>query len=228
MSGAGTALALRCARVKTQRGITLIELMVVVAIIGILATVAVFMFTKQTRKARKTEVHAIMAEIAMRQEQYALENGRYLDIGAGYDVGPPIDYTNGEQNNEWIPDGSGIGGVAPPNPGKNARAFSFANLPTGQITNDWQALRVNIDRPLYCAYTTVAGQPNLGSDISATVQTSPFNITGADVPTVNWYYIIALCDFDGDGGSGGSDTAGNGVFVKISTRDKVAFKNGDE
>jgi prepilin-type N-terminal cleavage/methylation domain-containing protein len=204
--------------VKREQGLTLIELMVVVAIVGILATLAVFMFTRQTRTARRSEVHAVMAEIQMRQEQFHLENGRYMDIGA-----TTTDRYNGEQNGEWIPDGVGAH-----NPGGDPRQFTIAGAHA-----TWATLRVAIDKPsLYCSYTTVAGSPSdptstPATEVSPTVRAAPFgfdvgdaNGDGLAVPNNNWYYIIALCDFNGD------DT--NAVFVKVSNRDKVASDNTDE
>jgi prepilin-type N-terminal cleavage/methylation domain-containing protein len=72
-----------------ERGITLIELMIVVAIVGILAGLAVFMFTRQTNRAKASEVNAMFAEFKVRQEQYHLERGEYQDTGALWPTSPP-------------------------------------------------------------------------------------------------------------------------------------------
>jgi prepilin-type N-terminal cleavage/methylation domain-containing protein len=66
-----------------QRGFTLIELMVVVAVIAVLAAIAIPQFTKETRRSKgSSEVGAMMAELAVREDQYKLENGEYFDPGA--------------------------------------------------------------------------------------------------------------------------------------------------
>jgi prepilin-type N-terminal cleavage/methylation domain-containing protein len=66
-----------------QRGFTLLEMMIVVALIGILAAVAVTAFTKQARKTRGAEANAMFAAMRVAQEQYHLENGAYLSTGTG-------------------------------------------------------------------------------------------------------------------------------------------------
>ena len=65
------------ARAK-QQGFTLIELMTVVAIIGILMAVVIPYFFKEGRKVKAdTEVTAMFAEISTREEQYKIDNGSY-------------------------------------------------------------------------------------------------------------------------------------------------------
>lgn len=66
-----------------QQGFTLIEVMVVVAIIGILAAVVVPMFTGESRKAKAlTEVSPMFTELATKEDQYKGENGSYLAVAA--------------------------------------------------------------------------------------------------------------------------------------------------
>jgi prepilin-type N-terminal cleavage/methylation domain-containing protein len=66
-----------------QSGFTLIELMVVVVLVGILAAIALPSFAGQTRKAKgDSEVSSFFAELKVREEQYAVETGKYLSTGA--------------------------------------------------------------------------------------------------------------------------------------------------
>lgn len=66
-------------RRSRESGFTLIEMMIVVAVLAILAVVVVPMFTRETRKSKaSSEVGAMFGELAVRQEQYKLENGAYL------------------------------------------------------------------------------------------------------------------------------------------------------
>jgi len=66
-----------------QSGFTLLELMVVVTLISVLAAIALPSFTSESRKSKgDSEVAAFFGELAVREEQYAVENGKYLSTGA--------------------------------------------------------------------------------------------------------------------------------------------------
>lgn len=62
-----------------QRGITLIELMIVVVIVGILASIAYPGYQEYTRRAKRAEGKALLSEIAARMERYYFDNNTYTD-----------------------------------------------------------------------------------------------------------------------------------------------------
>ena len=62
-----------------MRGLTLIELMVVVAIMAIIATVAYPVYTNQMQKTRRADAKAALETIALAQERFFTLNGRYTD-----------------------------------------------------------------------------------------------------------------------------------------------------
>ena len=65
---------------KYQKGFTLIELMIVVAVIGILGAIAYPSYQDSVRKGRRAEARAALAELLYQQERYMTQNNTYYDI----------------------------------------------------------------------------------------------------------------------------------------------------
>lgn len=71
---------------KDQRGITLLELMIVVVIISIMAMIAYPNYRDFVTRAKRNEARALLLEIAQNQERFYLQNNRYGTMGElGYD-----------------------------------------------------------------------------------------------------------------------------------------------
>ena len=168
-----------------QDGITLLELMVVVAIVGILAGIAIFMFTRHVQKARSSEVAAIFAEMKLREEAFKLENEEYLSTGEDDDDYFPTDTPPGENPQTYdLADSS-----EPPEP-------QDAKYPGPS----WVTLKMKPEKSeLYCVYVAIAGAANeIG--IAGPKAQADFDFGGdIAVPAAAWYYLMAECDFDGDG-----------------------------
>ena len=61
----------------TQRGFTLIEMMITVAIIGILAAIAYPSYTAHVQKSKRSDAMVSLQDMAQRQESYFLRNYSY-------------------------------------------------------------------------------------------------------------------------------------------------------
>jgi type IV pilus assembly protein PilE len=79
---------------RTMRGVTLMELMVVVVIIGILASIAYPNYREFVARAKRTEARAALLKIATNQEKHYLQNNVFTknlkELGLGTD---PDTYT---------------------------------------------------------------------------------------------------------------------------------------
>lgn len=70
---------------RTQkRGFTTIELMITVAILGILAAVAVVSYSAYIKRARNSEATAVLANIRIKQEAYRAVFHLYADLGGNW------------------------------------------------------------------------------------------------------------------------------------------------
>ena len=143
-------------RIRNTNGFTLIEQMIVVAIIGILAAVAIPAFMKYIRRSKTTE--ALMnvrrmfdSAVAYYESEHAASDGAIIAKQF-----PDDDGSNG---------GAGGGSVTPAskcciNPGeKCAPQPSIWNHPT------WSALNFSVDDPHYYQYR--AGGGRIDFDVGA-------------------------------------------------------------
>jgi len=71
---------MRSVRDMRQGGFTLVELMIVVAIIGVLAAIAYPSYDRYVTKARRSDAQQLLTEIYAKQGQYLLDARSYTDI----------------------------------------------------------------------------------------------------------------------------------------------------
>jgi len=160
---------------SAERGFTLIELMIVVAIIAILAAVVVPTFLTSANKTKgKTEVTAMFAEIAMKEAQYKTESSTNVFLAASKC------HSSGPQK----------------------AGYNFQNI---CVTSGsaWESLRIQPpESTMYCAYTIVVGLKTDTLTPPGTFKNSRGS-AGTAEPSLSsgWWYVLADCDEDSHGGT---------------------------
>jgi prepilin-type N-terminal cleavage/methylation domain-containing protein len=187
---------------KRARGFTLVELMAVVAILGIMATLALVGYTKNVRNARRTEVIGDLSNLALRENGMMSLRGHYAstanDEDDTYPV-PPGDLASKQGAIQW--------GVDDESYSRDAVAVGTPYFRAGGLEHGFDAMNFMPEGGhSWCAYGVISGDGTTGEfgdeppayDLSAQV----FLKTSAELERFfarDWFYAFAKCDLDHDG-----------------------------
>jgi type IV pilus assembly protein PilE len=81
-----------------QKGFSLIELMIAVAIVAILAAIAYPAYNDQVTKARRSDAHSALLNMSALMEHYYTENNTYVGANSASDIGGSATSPEGHYN----------------------------------------------------------------------------------------------------------------------------------
>ena len=186
---------------QAQKGFTLIELMIVVAIIGVLAVVAGTAYRRYMDSGRTAEAMSMLGEIRAKEEAYRAEFNQYTGWSGGSEASsnslPAVDNTT-----------CTTGGTKEPCPKATPTSNAY-----------WTGLGINAPKSqLYCGYIVNYGTGTGGAGAGYPSGTLGQAIVGSSAQNVPWWYAVAICDNDGSTGT-------NATFTTAYNTTNVSAQN---
>lgn len=142
-------------KIRKERGFSLVELMIVVAIIAILAAIAIPSFMRFAMRSKTAEATGNLSAIRTAQESYKAENDVYLVCAAtpagwaaGAGASTPLTWVTGTsfETIGFEPDGSVRYQYAVAAGSVNPIATSFSATATGDLDEDGTAAVYTVDK----------------------------------------------------------------------------------
>jgi len=198
-----------------RRGFTLVELMIVVAVIGVLAALAIYGLRKYQQSAGSSEGQAMLQNIRGAEEAWRAENLTYGGCTAGTGAAPSdTGGTLGDADTfpRKLTQIRGPGGV-----GVSKVGWGPGQADAG-VAACFRALAIRSDGPVRFSYGVLAGPPGVAV-VPSIPEAWSKPVPGIPAPVEPWYIAVAFADRDDDGVMSRMSTfsLSNGVYVDEDT-----------
>ncbi len=181
-----------------QRGVTLVELFIVVVIVGIMATLAVFGVSQYLRKSKTAEAVQMIGAIKAGQEAFFDETFRYYNVSGGLadsNLYPAAEGASWTSKIQWG------GGDA-------------------EMASRWATLGIAPAAPVQFRYATTAGLPTAMPNDGIFEAGVAYNLAAVAARPSHWYIALAVGDLDGNGV--------RSVFIGSSFTSEIFSQNAGE
>lgn len=169
-------------------GFSLIELMIVVVILGVLATLAGFGYGRYIGRARTSEAVVILSEMASKEQTYYLEYAAYYPLRAGAIVQPSPD----EAVTAFYP-------ISPSDVNFKSTRTSTSIANSAGWPASWRLVGM---RPksanLYCTYMLNSGAAGSNPPAGGLGTRIIPNVAGGQ--PAPWFYAMGSCNLNGVSG----------------------------